>query len=143
MESGRYVLIDHTADVGVAVTAPTLEGVFETAATALFDILVESDEAPAEPGPVVVGVRVEGADLEEVLVRWLAELLYLHDTRGLVFERFEVTEADSGHAAGRARGGPFDPSRHRRRTELKAVTYHQARVASAQGGWEARVIFDV
>jgi SHS2 domain-containing protein len=42
-----------------------------------------------------------------------------------------------------ARGDIFDPSRHRFKTEIKAVTYHQVEVKEVDGKWEGRVIFDV
>ncbi len=34
-----YTLIDHTADIGIRVSAPSMEGLFEEAAYALADIL--------------------------------------------------------------------------------------------------------
>ena len=33
--------------------------------------------------------------------------------------------------------------RHRPEHELKAITYHQLRVAQTATGWEASVIFDI
>ena len=38
---------------------------------------------------------------------------------------------------------PYDPDRHAVLQEIKAVTYHQIRVAPVPEGWEARVIFDI
>jgi SHS2 domain-containing protein len=40
-------------------------------------------------------------------------------------------------------GEQFDPRRHVMLTELKAVTYHQLNVEGAEGGWKARIVFDV
>ena len=42
------------------------------------------------------------------------------------------------------RGEAFDPARHRIIREIKAVTYHQSSVLQTpEGGWVARVVFDV
>ncbi len=40
-------------------------------------------------------------------------------------------------------GEPYDPSRHTVLAQIKAVTYHQVRVAQDAGEWSARVILDV
>jgi len=37
----------------------------------------------------------------------------------------------------------LDLSRHRFRTEIKGVTYHDFKVWQENGAWHARVIFDV
>ena len=42
------------------------------------------------------------------------------------------------------RGGPVDLDRSAARAEIKAVTYHQLRVAElSDGTWQATIIFDV
>lgn len=140
MPSGSYHLFDHTADIGIDVVAPTAEAVFETAARALFEQIAQlGDVAPR----VERRIAVTGADRAELLVRWLAELLYLHDTEGLLFSEFKVTRLSPGELAGRASGEPYDPERHQLNTEIKAVTYHQVAVERGDGGWRARVVFDV
>ena len=40
-------------------------------------------------------------------------------------------------------GKRFDPDRYEFRQEIKAVTYHELSVRSADGRWLARIIFDV
>lgn len=137
---GSYSFFDHTADVGVDVAAPTLEGLFETAAAALFELLVEAGELAPR---VDRHVTVKGTDHEELLVRWLAELLYLHNTEGLLFARFRISDLSGGRLVGMASGELYDPSRHRVKTEIKAVTYHQVSVKRDDGVWRARVVFDV
>ena len=140
MESGSYSMFDHTADVGVDVTASSPEALFETAAVALFDLLVDTRALAPR---VERFITVTGVDYEELLVRWLAELLYLHDTEGLLFSRFTVTELSAGWLTGTATGELYDPERHHVKTEIKAVTYHQVSVRPENGGWKARIIFDV
>jgi SHS2 domain-containing protein len=125
------------------VTAPSLEILFKTAAAALFDLLAtRHDETPA-PIEVEREIRVAGADREELLVRWLSELLYLHDAEGLIFHAFEITDLQDGHLAGRVTGERYDPERHRPGTEIKAVTYHQVLVQREGDLWKARLVFDV
>jgi SHS2 domain-containing protein len=142
--TGAYRQIDHTGDLGVEVEAAREDDLYAACASAMFDILAEAGgvaEAEARR------LRVTAPDREVLLVRWLRELLYLHAAEGWIFRSFEVElggEEGARWLSGEARGERFDASRHRIRTELKAVTYHQASVRRGpEGGWTARVIFDV
>jgi SHS2 domain-containing protein len=136
---GSFQFIDHTADVGVRVEAPTLEDLFETAGVA-FTELVTSVKSLA--CPVDRRFKLEEDDIETLLVSWLQELLYLLDTEGLVFARFQVELQDFSLEA-TAWGEVFDPDRHVIKTDIKAVTYHQLEVAKSDQGWQAQVIFDI
>ena len=143
--AGSFRQFDHTGDVGVEAEAPDLDSLFMRCAEALFDVLSFAGDYGEEG---LVPVEVRAPDLEALLVRWLGELLYLHDTARWVFIRFVpviTEEIGAGWVLkGTAHGEKFDPSRHRLKTELKAVTYHQAVVAREDGGtWRARVVFDI
>ena len=142
-QRSSYSIFDHTADIGVEVTAPSLPVLYETAAFALFDIMAEPRETHPDSKGVSLEVSVTAADLEELLVRWLSELLYLYDTRGLLLYRFEVVEVSAGRLRARVEGERPDPLRHRVKTEIKAVTYHQVTVKRDGDSWRARVVFDV
>ncbi len=136
----RYETFDHTADMGIRVFGQTEEEVFANAAYALFDQLTDlrkvGDGATQE-------ISVEGADREDLLIRWLGELLFLSQSRGFLFKEFSILHLESNFLRAIARGEIFDPSRHRLETEIKAVTYHQVEVKQKDKGWEAKVIFDI
>jgi SHS2 domain-containing protein len=136
----RYETFDHTADIGVRVFGNTVEEVFANAAYALFDQLTDlrkvGDRATQE-------ISVEGVDREDLLIRWLGELLFLCQGRGYLFKEFSILYLDSNSLSAIARGEIFDPSRHRIKTEIKGVTYHQVEVQQKDKGWEGKVIFDV
>lgn len=141
MTPGTYQVFDHTADVGIEVTAPSRPELFETAALALFDLI--TDVGTVEPRSERQ-VAVSAQDTEELLVRWLSELLFLHDTEGEMFSRFVVSLLTPTHLTARIAGEPFDPSRHPVKTEVKAVTYHQVTVRTREDGvHEARLVVDV
>ncbi len=88
-------------------------------------------------------VRAEGEDLEELLVAFLGELLYLHDAEGLLFRRARVLEGPDRQVRAEVLGEPFDPGRHRIERQIKAVTYHGLRVQKTRGAWRATVILDI
>jgi SHS2 domain-containing protein len=130
-----YELIDHTGDIGIVVRADTLEGIFAEAARAMFEILVEPPRAAPSRWEEF---EVRGADAEEELRGFLAELLYRFSAERTIYVGFQPLGGKV-----RAGGVTYDPARDAFRTELKAVTYHRLEVAREGEGWKARVIFDV
>lgn len=134
--------IDHTADLGFEVWAPSQEALFAEAVAALAALCYDRDRVrPVEARPL----EVAGATPEERLVHWLQEI-YFWLERDLWLAA-NVDAADVVIACDRARGlvhgEPYDASRHTLHTEIKAITYHQLRVAMEQGQWRTRVIVDV
>jgi SHS2 domain-containing protein len=136
----RYETFDHTADLGVRVFGRTYEEVFANAAYALFDLLTDLNRVRET---LSYDLRVEAGDREDLLVRWLSELLFLSASRGYLFKKFSIFHLDQTSLQAVAHGEIFDPSRHEFKVEIKAVTYHQVAVKEEDGKWEARVIFDI
>jgi SHS2 domain-containing protein len=136
---GSFQFIDHTADAGILVKAPTLEGMFETAGLGFSELVTRVDSLNCL---IQRQFRLQEDDMETLLVSWLQELLYLLDTEGLIFGRFQVNLKDFSLEA-TAWGEVFDPEIHTMKTEIKAVTYHQLEVVEDDQGWQAQVIFDI
>ena len=142
----RYVIEDHTADVGLRAYGGTPEELFANAAAGMFDILC--DLSLVRPRDACA-VSLEAEDAAYLLADWLQELLYLHETRRVLFARFDVASVRLDAAAGAARleakalGEPIDLSRHELRTQIKAVTCHSLEVKRRDGGWTAHVLFDL
>jgi SHS2 domain-containing protein len=131
--------IEHTADLGVRVWAPTLEELFEAAGLALAAALYEGPVG----GAPACGVRLEASDRPALLVEWLSELLFLMTAGGWVLGRFEVTMAGESGLRAEVGGERFDAARHQLRTEVKAPTFHGLRLDRGSAGWQAQVIFDL
>ncbi len=133
----RYRLLDHTADALVESYGETLSERFANAAYAMFDQI--TDASSVRPVGEVT-VVVEADTRERLLVDFLQELLYLHDTQNLVFCEFEVV-VQSGALEAVARGEEFDQSRHEKRAVVKGVTYHGLNIDDDQR--RIVVLFDV
>jgi SHS2 domain-containing protein len=101
--------------------------------------LVRSPEDHVESS-VFHFLTVESLDAESLLVDWLNELLYLHETTGEIYTQFTVKTWIPTRLEATVGGGPphLPPIRH-----IKAVTYHQLRVSHDAGGWTAQVYFDI
>ncbi len=92
-----------------------------------------------------VSLSVRGADLEDLLVRWLQELLFRQETRDWRFGAARVLSLDRKRMRlrGVATGEPYDPARHGRGREIKAVTYHRLAIRRRGERYHARVVLDV
>jgi SHS2 domain-containing protein len=135
-----YEPLSHTGDMGMLVYGRDVPELFMHAAWAMFDLM--SDATLIRPLQTIP-VTVEGSDLEDLLVRWLSELLYLYDTQRFLYCAATFTTLEPTRLAATVQGESFDAARHPIDTEIKAVTYHQIAVTQAAGRWQAQVIFDL
>ena len=120
----RYTLIDHTADMMVKANGSTLEECFANAAFALFDQTVDlSNIGTSEE----TDIRVTGIDDEDRLYSFLSEMLFIEDADNLILKEFKVS-FDGDDVVCHARGETLDRTRHRIRSEVKAVTYHMMEI---------------
>lgn len=137
-----YQIIDHTADIGIRVEDPSLDGLFVSAACAMFDIMV-SQKREFIPS-IGVPITIDAPSVDQLLVRWLQELLFIFESRRLVLSKFWIDSMTATHLEGSAKGLKFDHERHSQKLTIKAVTYHQLKVAREEDGlWRAQVIFDI
>jgi SHS2 domain-containing protein len=135
-----YSIIDHTADLGLRIQAPDLPGLFETAAAALGEQLVE---ATSSQGGERQRLTVSGADWADLLVNWLRELLALWHLEERVVRSARCLELAPFKLTAEVDLFSFDPAVHTAGQEIKAVTYHQLEVSPSTDGWQATVIFDL
>lgn len=140
MTSGMYRIIEHTADTGFEVSGSTKEQVFESAARAFFAIMWQLG-VHQENEPEII--EVKGLDLEELLVNFLEEFLYLFDAKGQVCSRIELESITGNRLRAKAWLQKFDETRDRELLSVKAVTYHQLFIGSRNGMWIARVFLDI
>jgi len=87
-----------------------------------------------------IEVRLAAEDIPTLMLRWLSELLYIHETQRLLLAAFDV-QLDGTSLRGRARGEAIDKKRHELKLVIKAVTRHRLTVDPQKG--IAEVIFDI
>jgi SHS2 domain-containing protein len=138
-EGVRFV--EHTADFGLEVEAPSLEECFARAAAGLFSSFAE-ERLAAGPGERTVEVAFSGHGLEELLVLWLEELLYRADAERLLFTVFQVEAVEGTQLRGRGVGVPAGP-RDTPEPPIKGVTRHDLWIRREGDLWRAHVILDV
>jgi SHS2 domain-containing protein len=135
-----YEIFEHTADIGIRARADSLDQLFADAARGLFAVMVENPESVRPIDEVAFQLR--GADVEELLHDWLAELLFTFHARRVVLTEFHV-QLNQSELTATARGEPIDPTRHQIDAEVKAVTWCGLKVEHHPNGWLAEVIVDI
>jgi SHS2 domain-containing protein len=138
--SGGFEILEHTADTGFRARGASIEELFEQAAAALVAIAIDSSQTR---GLECCEIAVRGSDLEELLVNWLNEVLWLLDGRRFAPAALNVLELHDGGLRAAVTGEPRDDARHPPRIVVKAATFHQLRLANDDGGWVAEVFLDI
>jgi SHS2 domain-containing protein len=139
MEEG-YRLLEHPADVGIEAVGRSLKDAFEYAALGLTSIIVErSSVDPSEQR----FVSLQGSDPENLLVRWLSEILYLYDGEDFLIADVLVTHLAEGELAATLRGEKVNEQKHKLRMDIKAITYHQLKIEHIPEGFVIRVFLDI
>jgi SHS2 domain-containing protein len=135
-----FETFEHTADLGLRVTAASREELFVEAARGLFSIMV-TDLDTVQP-VVRRSYTIPGVEDDYLLFDWLNELLYTFESEKLLLSQFDVSIA-SGRLQASASGEVMDLQRHRMEHEVKAITYHGLRVEHTDSAWLAEVIVDI
>ncbi len=129
-----------TADVAFLAYGKSLNELFENAALAMFEVMVDTTKIEPKEKKII---EVEGDDLKSLLFNWLNELLYYFGAEGLVFSKFEVQVDEKNYKLKAfCYGEHFDPEKHEGKTEVKACTMHKMEIEK-NDVWKAQVILDV
>ncbi len=142
----RYEIVPEiaTADMCFRAFGKTLEEAFANAGFAMFDIICDASQVKPE---ITEEVKVESEDLQALLFDFLSELLYLQDTKRLLFSEFEVkiqkpkSEKEKYKLTAKARGQEMDGVEMR--NQVKAITYHLMEIKEERGIWSMQVILDL
>lgn len=146
-----YEIIDHTADLGIKVFGKDVNQIFANAGRAFTEIV--TDTAMVNEN-ITKEIAADGADLEQLMVNWLHEVLYHFEVGRLILKRFDILEikqdkletlfpSPNYSIKALGYGETFDINKHVVLTEIKAVTYHQIEVKKIDEEWQARIIFDL
>lgn len=139
-------LVPHTADVGIEAEGADAGECLAEAALAMSHILTGQDPAAWTPERVEQ-LKVEAPDLASLAVAFLAELVWLRDTRDLLWAGGTVRVEDVGEvwrASVAMQAVRHHAATHGVGVEVKAVTYHRLEYGPGPGGrWRLRLYVDL
>jgi SHS2 domain-containing protein len=136
----HWSTFEHTADIGLSARADTLGELLEALGDALCDVMFRRDAVTPDD---TRQITLKAEDPEGLAVDFLTELMSLAQTDRYMIWRVRVVSCAPTAVSADVDGEPYDPKRHEFRSEVKAVTYHQLKIALEDGRWVARVILDL
>jgi SHS2 domain-containing protein len=140
MDRKGFEILEHPADLGIAAWGETMSEAFRQGALGLVSVILD----PSRIDKIeTIRVRVTAQDPEELLVRWLEEILYLYDGRGFVPGEIEMTKLTSNELEAKLQGQPVMLAKHEMRMDVKAVTYHQLAILKDDQGVKIQVFLDI
>lgn len=138
---GSFQIVDHTADLALRISGINREDLFQSALDGLI-AMSEADKAKLENEKIEKSVTVNGADDEELLVRFLNEMIDIIQDEKLL--PVQLLYLDFGNSILRfglesQRIVKF-PDNY---VEIKAATYHMLKINRLDDNLTITVIFDV
>jgi protein archease len=133
--------LGHTADVGLRVRGASAEEALARLALALGTLLTGGDAPRPEREERVLAPG--GGGPAGAAVSFLRELLFRFATERLVPAEVEVHRVDAGGAEATVGFARYDPARHAEGADVKAVTWHAARLEPEGSGWVGQVVLDI
>ena len=138
LEGVRF--LEHPSDIGIEARGASCAEAFSRVAAALVSLILDPSTVEASDRHTV---SLHAPDVEQLLVRWLSEILYLYDGCGYVSKEFRISICTPTCLEASVSGEAFRPEKHTARMDIKAVTYHQLAVWQDAGGWGVRVYLDI
>jgi len=86
-----------------------------------------------------IKIKIKSVDLPSLLVDFLNEVLYLVETKKLVFEKVEFKKFAENEIEADLVGKPLK----RMGVHIKGVTYHDLDIHQEDGIWQATILFDI
>jgi SHS2 domain-containing protein len=139
----EFEIIDHTADIGIVAYGKTKREIFINAAKGMFEIIAGENRDLKEN--FYAKIKLEAKSLEDLLIAWLNELLYISEVKLVILNKFKIKELSDGQIKAEVGGTKINHLSIRIKREVKAVTYHRLEIKKDEesGLWRAQVIFDI
>jgi len=124
----KFIFLDHTADAKFQAFGRTLEEAFANAALATASLMWDVDSIPKR---VRYPFGVRGRDLEQLLVQFLQEIIYLFETKMFLLgsaEKLKIRESDHEYSLDAVFSGDDRRERYNIFGEVKAITYNEIKI---------------
>ncbi len=135
-----FTILEHPADMGIEATGETLAQAFEQAASGMMSIILDVSTIEKKE---TRSINLQAGDIEQLLVKWLTEILYFYDGQQFVACSFSIHILKETDLEATINGEQFQAEKHQTKLDVKAVTYHQILVQQNESEARVRVYFDI
>ena len=139
----KYDYFETTADIGIEVTAGSLEEAFISSAMATMNLVTDVDvikEVKTET------VELYSEDLYALLYDWITEVIMLMNSDYFIAGGYDlnITPYDEGYKLkATLHGDVYDTDIYNYKTEVKAITYHLMSIECIEGIYHVKFIVDI
>ena len=141
--SYKYLEDVAVADVCFEASGKTLEELFESCGLATTNVMIKTLKKISPKQKRKISVSAD--TIENLLFKFLEEIIFLKDARQLVFSKYKIkiSESKGYKFACEALGEKLSMKKHDWLVDVKAVTWHLFEVKQEKNIWRARVILDI
>ncbi|MCX7975164.1 MAG: archease [Candidatus Aminicenantes bacterium] len=124
LKNPPFQYLDHPADAKFQAFGETFEEAFAHAALAVVSLMWEPEKIIKRQRRTVL---VQGKDLEQLLFKFLSEILYLYEAKGFLLASardLKIIKHENGYSLEAVLEGDNLSSNYTIFGEVKAITYH-------------------
>lgn len=142
MQKYRFLEDVAIADIAYEAYGKDLNELFENAAFAVFELSANLDTVDAKQK---VEFELENQTIENLLYDFLSEILFLKDSKYMVFKKVKVLIKENKKYQLKAllEGDTINPQKQQLENDIKAVTMHMFEVKKDKNGYKATVVVDI
>jgi SHS2 domain-containing protein len=135
-----FEILEHPSDLGIQAHGNSMQEIFRNAAHGLISVIAGASRIESR---LERKVTIQSLDRENLMVRWLTEILYLYDAEKFLTADVKFETLTDVSLQARLFGELYNASNHELKLDVKAITYHQLMIEDHDGDWIARVFVDI
>ncbi len=144
-KSGKFNFLEKlvTADIAFEAFGKNLNELFQNSALALNETMVDTKTVSAKIKKVF---KLQNAELNNLLVDFLNEIIYYKDADSMIFSKFKVKVEQKDKLwklTAEISGDKIDWKKHKLLADAKAATWHMFELQKKGKGWRAQVVIDI
>lgn len=130
------------ADIAFEAYGKSLNEVFENSAHAIFELSANVKTIAAKKK---IEMSLENEKIDNLLYDFLSEILFLKDSKYMVFNKIKVfvKQDKNYHLKAVIQGDTINPGIQQLENDIKAVTMHMFELKREKGGYKATIVVDI
>ena len=134
------------ADIAYEAYGKNLNELFENAAFAIFEL---SANLKTIKSSKKININLENENIENLLYDFLSEILFLKDSKYIVFKNVKITIKENNKKEKKHQlkaileGDTINPEKQQLENDIKAITMHMFKVEKTKNGYKATVVVDI
>ena len=130
------------ADIAYEAYGKNLNELFENAAFAIFELSAEIKTIDAKKK---LEINMENEKIENLLYDFLSEILFLKDSKYMVFKKVkvEIKEGKKYQLKSVLEGDTINPEKQKLENDIKAITMHMFEIKKEKNNWKATIVVDI